>query len=229
MRGGQKVFILFAPPALLPLWRQHKPFLIFALGLLLTHTIAYTWRVPPEPFDWYHVPSRLMMAVLSAIGFGFGVRWLLHRARVGYSAGLLLGAAALIGVTLAAFILDRPHAQGTLDFANHQEADRTNAGVWVAQNTPLEARVYTGFGNISFGSHRYVYDYSFLNRPWESGDMVARYNPEVLVLCPSNTAVPPAEYSPRPGYKVVKIFDKTYRAGKDFYAVVMFREDLPGP
>ena len=107
------------------------------------------------------------------------------------------------------------------------EADRSRAGMWVAEHTPEDFRVLTGFGCPSFYCERFVFDYSGLNMTGNVGisHLLDTEHPEVLILCPFRTGIEPADYVPRPGYIVVECFETAWRT-YDFYPVVMVRKDV---
>lgn len=229
IRGGQKVLLLFIPFSFYALWRTNKPLLIFAWGLIVTHTIAYTLKVPSEPFEWYFVPTRLVLLVLAAIGFTHDVPWVAHFGWLPAWYKNVLKAAALLVVAVFGHFADMPDAAGTVDFANIVEADRTNAGQWAAENAPVDGVVLTGFGNTSYWSARNVIDSSFLNRRLEQGNLVEKYAPEVIILFLKPPNILPEQYQAADGYKVAKTFDKSLQFGRDVVCVVLFREDIPLP
>jgi hypothetical protein len=74
-----------------------------------------------------------------------------------------------------------------------------------------------------------VIDGSFLNRRFETGDLIQKYRPEILVLQnnPGSTPMDPVFAATKgEGYKVVKVFDQTYSKGMDYFFVVLAREDV---
>lgn len=116
-------------------------------------------------------------------------------------------------------------------FASHHEFDRAEAGRWVAENTPDTFVVYTMWGNPAYYSKRKVLDGSFLNRKFEDADLIKKYRPEVLILQnnPGSTPMNPVFAATKgENYRVVKVFDKTYSAGMDYFFVVLVREDVLG-
>jgi len=114
-------------------------------------------------------------------------------------------------------------------FASHHEFDRAEAGRWVDANTPENFVVYSMWGNPAYYSRRKVLDGSFLNRKFEEADLIKKYRPEILILQnnPGSTPMNPV-FAATKGeeYRVVKVFDKTYMAGMDYFFVVLSREDV---
>ncbi|MGD8376095.1 MAG: hypothetical protein PVF68_08135 [Acidobacteriota bacterium] len=208
--------------------RQLAPLGLFLGGLLLTHLIAYTLWHPFEPYNWYGIPSVLSLLVLGSIGLaatGDLLRRRLPRAAIGLPV-LLLVAVIADGIPDA-----RRTTAEILGFASHEEHDRAEAGRWVQAHTPEDFVVYTMWGNPAYHSGRRVIDGSFLNRPFEPGDPVARYRPEVLILQnePGSTPARPAfAATDGTGYTVVRVFDRSYRRGIDYFFAVLVRDDVLG-
>ena len=174
------------------------------------------------------MPSLFALLVLGAIGVPSIAELLSKRfPRFRYRhlvETLLIGAMFAISV--------RGEIRGTKSiktFSDCQEFDRSQAGRWVRDNTPSDFRVFTLWGNPAYYSRRYVYDASFLNRPYEAGNLIRKYRPEILILQnnPGSTPMNPVFASTSgEGYKVVKVFDRSYSKGMDYFFVVLAREDV---
>lgn len=213
-------------------WRNGRallPLLVLLGGTLIVHVIAYTIKYPFEPYNWYAMPALFALLVGGAIGFGLladaGGRWYPKNA-------LTAGLAAAVMVTLVFATAIRSEMFDTANikmFASHHEFDRAEAGRWVDANTPVNFVVYTMWGNPAYYSKRKVLDGSFLNRKFEEADLIKKYRPEILILQnnPGSTPMNPV-FAATKGeeYRVVKVFDKTYSAGMDYFFVVLAREDV---
>jgi hypothetical protein len=85
------------------------------------------------------------------------------------------------------------------------------------------------WGNPAYFSNRYVYDGSFLNRPYEDENLVVAYRPEIIIL-EGGSGIAPSD--PSPGwisaeeYTPVRVFDRTLRAGMDYFFFVLARSDV---
>ncbi|OHX35252.1 hypothetical protein ACQE3D_08455 [Methylomonas sp. MS20] len=216
------------------LWRKSRellPLMVFLGGILIVHLVAYTIKYPFEPYNWYAMPALFTLLVAASIGLGLPVK-------IGgyYFLGRAWGAKiiAVSFLILIFFATIRSEIFGTTNikmFASHHEFDRAEAGRWVAENTPDTFVVYTMWGNPAYYSKRKVLDGSFLNRKFEDADLIKKYHPEVLILQnnPGSTPMNPVFAATKgENYRVVKVFDKTYSAGMDYFFVVLVREDVLG-
>ncbi|MCP2086970.1 UNVERIFIED_ORG: hypothetical protein J2Y81_002987 [Paraburkholderia sediminicola] len=225
--AGQWLISLFALVAVLRHGRQRIPLLIFAVGTLAIHAAAYTVKHPFEPYDWYGMPSIYVLYVLGSIGAvetADTVNQWLQRPRL-LSTGVLVALILLLTISRQ----EKPQmarAQTYKEFLEYQERDRTDAGKWVDANTPSSFRVLTMWGNPAYFSHRYVYDASFLNRKYESGSLLEKYHPEIMILenQPGTTPMTPYNYSD--DYVPVKIFDRTFASIGNYFYIVYARKDV---
>jgi len=209
--------------------RKLSPLLLFLGGMLLTHLVAYTIKYPFEPYNWYCMPSVFALLVLGAIGVSsvadFAQKWFPRFPSLRVLAPVLL-VAALLALGLRHEIRINNLIK---EFTANHEFDRSQAGRWVKDNTPSDFRVFTSWGNPAYYAQRNVIDGSFLNRRFETGDLIQKYRPEILVLQnnPGSTPMDPVFAATKgEGYKVVKVFDQTYSKGMDYFFVVLAREDV---
>tara|TARA_R110000868_G_scaffold49287_1_gene158938 strand:- start:2895 stop:4763 length:1869 start_codon:yes stop_codon:yes gene_type:complete len=220
--------VLTAATCLLGL-RANLPYVILLAGTTIAHVIAYSIKFPFEPYNWYAVPASFSLVILGAIGTGL-VFALLQRHLPGstWSASALI-LLLLVGVTATSLPEERARTDGMYLFTSHQEHDRAEAGRWVDENVPDDFKVLTYWGNPAYFSRREVIDGSFLNRRYEEGDLAEIYRPEVVIRESQAGMMPTAPNFPEltaGGYKVVNVFDKTYRAGMDYFFVVLVRDDV---
>lgn len=213
-------------------WRNGRallPLLVLLGGMLMVHLIAYTIKYPFEPYNWYAMPALFTLLVGGAIGLGLLAELGAHRIPgKAWASGL----AAVVVLVLVFSTTIRMEMFGTANikmFASHHEFDRAEAGRWVAANTPENFVVYTMWGNPAYYSNRKVLDGSFLNRKYEDADLIKKYRPEILILQnnPGSTPMNPVFAATKgDNYRVVKVFDKTYSAGMDYFFAVLAREDV---
>lgn len=227
--GIHKWLTAFAVFAALRRARLLAPELIFLGGLMLVHLAAYTIKYPFEPYNWYGMPALFALLVVAAIGISQLGELV---AQVGKRKAWLAPAVVFFTLLLAFKTSIRTETLGTANikmFTSHHELDRAEAGRWVAANTPAEFSVYTMWGNPAYYSNRVVLDGSFLNRRFESSDLISKYRPEILILQnnPGSTPMNPVFAQTKgEGYRVVKVFAKTYAAGMDYFFAVLAREDV---
>lgn len=213
-------------------WRNRRtllPLVVLLGGMLTVHLVAYTIKYPFEPYNWYAMPSLFALLVGGAIGVGLlaemGTRWFPNKTW----ASSFAAAIVLLLVFSTAISLEMFGTANIKMFAAHHEFDRAEAGRWVAANTPEHFVVYTMWGNPAYYSKRKVLDGSFLNRKYEDTDLIKKYRPEILILQnnPGSTPMNPVFAATKgENYRVVKVFDKTYSAGMDYFFVVLAREDV---
>jgi hypothetical protein len=210
--------------------RSGWPLAVFLGGTLGIHLVAYTIKHPFEPYAWYAMPSVFALLVLGSVGTHSLARLLttgMARWRPLALAGLqLLTVGVLARMDLPA---ERRTTAALREFSAYQEVDRAEAGRWVNEHTPPEFRVLTMWGNPAYFARRYVYDGSFLNRPYEAGDLLDRYRPEIAVVQGTPGSSPSRPEFPGlvdKGYEVVKIFDATHLAGMDNFFGVLARSDV---
>jgi hypothetical protein len=209
--------------------RSRWPVYVFLLGTVGTHVIAYSIRYPFEPYNWYAVPSILALAIMGAIGVAL---------LCGRLDALLPGrrqvATTLVSVLLVtvfgfSYPEERGLTRGMTFFTSNHEFDRAEAGRWVDANAPADFRVLTYWGNPAYFAQRYVIDGSFLNRNFEDVDLVDTYRPEIIIL-ESSRGVAPSDPMPawlrERGYTAVAVFERTFRAGPDFFYFAVARSDV---
>ncbi|MEJ7745160.1 MAG: hypothetical protein WKF61_00070 [Luteimonas sp.] len=212
-----------AVAACLLLCRRRLPLLIFLCASLAAHVLAYTLKYPFEPYNWYAMPAVFALFALAAMGMQ-AVSGLVGARAGRFAPALSIGVPALVLLSIFFFGIPRERALTKLykTYNAHQEYDRAEAGRWVAANTPRDFRVLTCWGNPAYYSRRHVIDCSFLNRKYEEGDVVARYEPEIVIM--QSTSQPSPAFAK--DYVVIKVFDKTAKAGGDYSFLVIAREDV---
>lgn len=231
LMGFHKWLGCFSAIALWRAGRGHLPVLILFGGLLLVHLAAYTLKYPFEPYNWYAMPALFALLIGGAVGLGAVTktiaRWFPRQSWVS-NAVAMLAIAVLFGFS---YQMEMHGTRAIKMAASHVEFDRAEAGRWVDANTPQHFVVLTWWGNPAYYSGRKVLDGSFLNRKFESGDLISKYRPEILILQgdpgndPANPAFPAAQGA---GYRVVKVFAKAYSAGMGYFFAVLAREDIMG-
>jgi hypothetical protein len=97
------------------------------------------------------------------------------------------------------------------------EKDRTDAGKWINENTPKNFKLQSPWGSPSFFAHRYTIDSSFLNRHYESNNLVDTYSPEIVI---SDTGKLGRKYT------LVKIFNSALNVGINYPFGVHIRNDV---
>lgn len=227
LSGSRPWASLFAVVATIRGALVRAPLVVFLGAVALFNLVAYTVEVPFEPYDWYAIPAVLSLAILAACGAG----WLAERVTrtAGNRAwiGLATAAAVLATVCVTSLGAERAETRAALSFSSNQEFDRAQAGRWVAVHTPKDFVVYTLWGNPAAFSQRDVIDGSFLNRPYQSDNLIQEYRPDVLILenNPGSTPSGPVFAWNTSGYRIVKLFDRTYRHGMDYFFAVLVRDD----
>jgi hypothetical protein len=223
------VLALLMPLARSPL---KVPVGILLFGTLFTHVVAYSIKFPFEPYNWYAMPSVLCLLVLASISVQAiceRVGSLLPR----WSPALKAVAMVAVLATLVHFNLEaeRRVTAFNQEFSSLYEHDRAEAGRWVARNTPESFRVFTMWGNPAYHSRRPVFDGSFLNRKVDHPDLVGQFRPEVLIMQNNPGSTPNATVFANhvdTGYTLVKVFDRSFNAGRDYFYAVLVRDDLVG-
>jgi hypothetical protein len=202
-------------------------------GLLLTHLVAYTLEHPFESYGWYCVPSLFCLATLAAMGTSSAAARLASWSKRNPGRVALPTNGWVVTLLLLVLMVGARSELRTTGafktFSALHERDRAEAGRWVEANTPEGTVVLTLWGNPAFHAHRPTIDASFLNRPWEDGDLVARYRPEVLILQgnPGSSPMSPVfAHTDGTGYTLVRLFDRTYSQGMDYYFAVLARNDV---
>jgi hypothetical protein len=224
VEGAQPLLLTLAAVGLVVLRRQ-RFVAALALVAIAAPLAGYTLRPPPEEFAWYTAPLGCALVLLATCGLAGLLRAIAGTA--GRVWRIALAVAVLAGTAAALYRLDHQRITALRFYLNLVEEARAGAGRFVDRNTPPDARVYTGYGNIAFYSRRFVYDHSFLNRRPEPGDMLLKYAPEVFVAASFATGIPPEEFPVPRNYVVVRTFTGPLDSGAmDYYVVVMFREDL---
>ncbi len=222
LQGSGPLLLLGAIFGLRVLARRAPKLAFVGASYALSQVLVYSIRPPAESWVWYASQIQPVLCLFAACGFASGIdRLALVALPVrGWVASLVLLGVLAIGRTLDASCL-----RGLKWSTDVPELDRVRAGQWIDEHLPQDATVLTGFGNVAYYSRRYVYDASFLNRRPESGNLVLKYRPDAIVLCPFRTGVSPERFKPWPDYRVAAIFDSALRAGPlDFFAVVLVRD-----
>lgn len=210
--------------------KKYLPLFIFLGGILFVDLVAYTWKYPFEPYNWYCMPAVFSLLIMGAIGVQV--------------AGEILGKyidncsqviryvfpVMIVGLIFSLYYHAEVKTKADIQsFTSNQEYDRSEAGRWVAKNTPRAFKVFTEWGNPSYYSQRYVLDGSFLNRKYENEDLIKKYRPEIIIMQNnpgSSPGAPVFAFNIDGGYTVVKVFDKTYRAGMGYFFAVLVRDDV---
>lgn len=234
LHGVNKYLLVISALGLLATTWRVVPIWIVGWGLLVAQTAGYAYRVPMELYIWYCAPAQLTLCVLAAASIG----QIAHRlAGVAPKAPPVIFSTAALAIGLAALIPGYNDGWGTFVFyknwLNNYEGDRVAAGRWVEANTRPDITLLTGFGSPAYYSHRYVYDYSYLNRRYDPtlgrdfNAAVARFRPDALIQCPAGSGVNAAAFAPPPGYTAIKTFDGTQRRGVgDFFCVVLVTDPM---
>lgn len=222
--GTHKWLLALALPAVILNTRRNLPLLIILIGTLVIHTTAYIIKYPFEPYNWYCMPALLCLSILAALGIG-SLSEALGRKK------LIAGLAS--ASFLAAFIYfsippNLAMNEALRTFTSLFENDRAEAGRWVDKHTPKSFKVMTYWGNPAFFSQREVIDASFLNRKFETNNLVGTYKPEIIILQADPHTNPMQPFYPvtDSGYSVVKIFDKTFQNGMPYFFAVLARNDV---
>jgi hypothetical protein len=226
--GIHKWFLGFSLVAFLRHAKKFMPLFLFLGGMLATHVAAYTLKYPFEPYNWYCMPSVFALLVLGAIGVPSTVELLEMRfPRIRYRHLAEIG---LVVTVFAVSVKTEIRTTENIRFVGgNQEYDRAEAGRWVRDNTPKDFKVFTLWGNPAYYCQRHVYDGSFLNRPFENADLIQKYRPEILILQnnPGSTPMNPVfAFTNGEGYQIVKVFDRSFGYGLDYFFVVLAREDV---
>jgi hypothetical protein len=225
--GAHKFAILLSFFGAYGSFKKNKGLIIFLFGIVIIHFTAYTIKYPFEPYNWYAVPSIFSLLILSAIGLNV-IRLYLSRY---LQSKYIYAAYAVFLFAIISFSLNFEiiNTKAMKSFVNYQEYDRANAGRWVSENTPSNFVVYTSWGNPAYYSKRKVLDGSFLNRKFNGENLIEKYKPEILILQgnPGSTPMNPVfGATDAKDYQVVKVFDKTYSVGMDYFFAVLARKDI---
>ncbi|MEI8238698.1 MAG: hypothetical protein WCI22_04705 [Actinomycetota bacterium] len=220
--------VVFAGIALVAGVRARSPLVIFLGGGAAVHLALYTVKYPFEPYTWYAMPAIFCLTAGAAIGIGLFARWFTSALD-----GRKLIAYVLVSVVLVFTVGRHLDAERSLTWWTKRsislhERDRADAGRWVAAHTPNNFTVFTDWGNPAAYSHRYVYDGSFLNMKFEEGDLIERYRPEVIIFerNPGSTPANPVFAINTKGYRIVKIFDRSFQQHEDDFFAVLVRDDV---
>jgi len=249
-RHGHWVFTVLALLGVQACWRARKPLLVFCLGSIAAHLLAYSIKYPFEPYDWYFMPALLLLIWLAAVGMGRAA------VLIGGCAPRVRGVPAVALAMLCGVIvwrlapMERQETHERQQWLDKGEYDRAEAGRWVAAHTPPGFKVVTCWGNPAVFSQRYVYDCSFLNR--RAGecsrdahgqclpevapsnycpapcpqDLRALYRPEVVIYQNIPDASP-AHLPQMSDYEPVRLFDHAFDAGLgNYFFLVYVRKDV---
>ncbi|PQP03269.1 hypothetical protein C5612_15705 [Pseudomonas frederiksbergensis] len=204
--------VILALAKLIKLDKKSAPLIIFLGGLTVTHLIAYSLKFPLERYDWYAMPSLYSLFILGSLGaqsiWNIGTKYT-------YIIKLLL--IVFLGYIVSqSYTIGKQTTLGVQHYLN-LEKDRTNAGMWVSEHTPKNFKLLTCWGSPAFFSHRQSYDSSFLNRHYESSDLIATYAPEVIITDTGRVG---------DSYTLVKIFNKAINVGINYPFGVHIRNDV---
>lgn len=203
---------ILALPALLGLNRKSLPLLIFLGGLVFTHLAAYSLKFPLERYDWYATPALYSLYILAALGTQ--TIWNISSK---YSFAIKLLLILLVGyIVTQSYIIGKQSLSGVKTYLS-LEKDRTDAGKWINENTPKNFKLQSPWGSPSFFAHRYTIDSSFLNRHYESNNLVDTYSPEIVI---SDTGKLGRKYT------LVKIFNSALNVGINYPFGVHIRNDV---
>ncbi len=214
------------------LWRSGRtmlPILVLLGGLLLVHVTAYTIKYPFEPYNWYAMPSLFALLVGGAVGLCLLTELITSYLKYKTWSSIFFVFIVLITIFTISIKMEIFGTENIKMFASHHEFDRAEAGRWVDTNTPEDFVVYSMWGNPAYYSRRKVLDGSFLNRKFEDSDLIKKYQPEIIILQnnPGSTPMNPVFAATKgDNYRIVKVFDKTYSAGMDYFFVVLARQDI---
>jgi len=231
--GGIHKWLLLIIVACTPfLNRKQIAVTILLAGLILIHLAAYTVKYPFEPYNWYCMPSVFALLVFASVGLANLHRYLSDRfssIRFRVALAHVVVVLVLASTFLASWRIESQITSSIINFASNQEYDRSEAGRWVSAHTPSSFNVFTLWGNPAYFSNRVVIDGSFLNRKYEQGELIKKYKPEILILQNNPGSTPMTPVFAFPGseeYKVVKVFDKTFGNGMDYFFAVLARSDV---
>lgn len=215
MLHSSKIGLALFLPSVYFSWKNNKYFTTFALSIMAIHTLAYSIKPPFEPYEWYIMPT--LYAFWAIIAFGLGCMLQNYKMLRPYCVIIL---AALYLFSAFPNFVNATHHRKKIDALYDQ--DRALAGIWVNVHTQADATVYTGWGLPAYYSQRYVYDLSFLNRHYESTDLVTQYQPDILILqgIPFDSSSKQggcyhSAMDSRKDYSIVKTFTDTYKADKN--------------
>jgi hypothetical protein len=203
---------ILALPKLLKPNKDSIPLIIFLAGLTATHLIAYSIKFPLEPYNWYAMPALYSLFILGSLGAQ--AIWDIST-KYTYIIKLLL-------VVLLSYIATQSYVIGKLSTESVQnylelEKDRTNTGKWVSRNTPKNFTLMACWGSPAFFAHRHTLDCSFLNRHYESNDLIKTYSPEIIVSDTNKIG---------DNYTLVKTFNKAINIGINYPFGVHIRNDV---
>jgi hypothetical protein len=224
----------FMAIGLLGLWfvdKSLRPVLVVFAGLLVIHLTAYTIKHPIEPYAWYGMGALVSLSILASLGIQSASSAVARRWFKGWSGGacMMLPLAYVVAAVFLAYGNEQALTAGLKAWTETYERDRADAGRWVAKNTPADFVVQAGHGNPAFFSGRKVFDSSFLNRPFEAVNSLAKYRPEI-VIAPSPSNDPYFKAANFQNYQIVKVFDRTASSGVDpsYWFAVLVRKDVLG-
>lgn len=206
-----------------------NPTKILLGGTLFVHLAVYTVKYPFEPYNWYTIPSVFSLLVLGSIGASLLRIHLIEKFPYVPIKQELFWVIITAGVLCLGLRGEMQATSNIKHFLKNAEFDRSEAGRWVQRNTPAGFTVFTYWGNPAYYSKRKVIDGSFLNRPYESNNLIRTYKPEVLILQNSPGSTPQEPVFPivtDSRYEVVRVFDHSCTAGLNFFYAVLARDDV---
>jgi hypothetical protein len=194
---------------------HQKKITLFLLLIICIHTIAYSIKYPFEPYTWYAMPSFFASKILITHGlFNFySVIVKIKRFKISILRYVIL---LFLFFIFLSFSNEQVKVAKSIKHYITFEKDRVSTGKWVSKNTPKDFNVFTYWGNCAYFSDRNVIDGSFLNRKFEKGDIIYKYQPDVLIVDPGY----------RQNYTLVKIIDEAKKIGVDYPFGIHIRNDL---
>lgn len=213
-------------------WKSFRPVVLTLAGFAAVQAVAYTIKVPSEPYIWYTAPVRFALVILAGVGVGRAHELVVARLGRRVIAVVPLLAAACIAIGLRGAWEETSFLRR---FVDSFEAARTASGRWVKAHAPPGSTLATGYGNPAYfaGADVTVYDWSHLNRRPLPGsrlalpsEVIAEHRPDFVIDCPLGSGVHPSEARPPQGYVAAAAFDEPLQAGTgDFFCVVSVRRD----
>lgn len=203
------------------------PSIIFALGIILIHSILYTIYHPFEPYNWYVMPALFALIFLASLGVS-AISKLSLDPRIQLGLSFLI----LLCILRISYPIEKQNQLNWNGYLSLFEKDRADAGRWVSEHTPQDFVVLTGWGNPALYSQRKVIDSSFLQKKFEDIDLVKQYQPEIIIFQGSARSTPAQpefrilNAQTKHKYVPIQFFSSSYEAGHDYFFTVLARKDI---
>ncbi|PVX82291.1 hypothetical protein [Paraburkholderia unamae] len=228
-RFSHWIYVLLACLGIWKCSKRHFPVVLFALGAMCVHVAAYSIKYPFEPYDWYYMPALMLLTVLASLGVAQVASIVQLKKNLPEQFAGICGVALLLAIVVHLWSFERADTESRINWLNTVEFDRAEAGRWVNEHTPQYFKVATAWGNPALYSGRYVYDWSFLNRHYESGNLIEKYRPEIIIMQNAEDSTPKRPAKLSDDYEAVRVFDSGLAAGEgNIFFVVYARKDLIG-